>query len=93
MAEGTLVLEEYREQLFSELKVCRVRREARVMIAQAQLQLARERVDDADRDVFWKTLLREIKASADLFVATDVLAAAMADVTLLSIRCGRNSQS
>ena len=84
-------MDEFRRELVSVLKTCRDRREARVMLAQTQLLLARERVSEPDRDRFWKALLRDMKSVSEEFAATDVFAAAIADVTLFSIRCGRQS--
>lgn len=48
------MLDRFRAELFSLLKICQDRREARVMLAQAQLRLIRERFSDVHRDQFWK---------------------------------------
>ena len=84
------MLEAFRGELLVLLQICLDRREARVMLAQAQLRLIRDRLSDSHRDQFWKLLLQEIKTTSREFAASDVLATAMADVTLYSIRCGRN---
>ena len=84
-------MEDFRRELLEFLKSCRDRRAARVMLAQAQLRLARERVGEPHRDQFWKALLLDMKSVSEEFAASDVFATAMADVTLYSIRCGRHS--
>jgi hypothetical protein len=76
------MLEAYRGEILSFLKGCLDRREARVMLAQAQLRLTRDHLSDAHRDEFWKALLQEIKSTPGEFAASDVFATAMADVTL-----------
>jgi hypothetical protein len=85
------MLEAFRGEILSLLKSSVDRREARVMLAQAQLRLTRDRCSDAHRDQFWKALLQEITSTQDEFAASDVFATAMADVTLYSIRCHRSS--
>jgi hypothetical protein len=87
------MLEAFRGELLAILQICLDRREARVMLAQAQLRLTRDRLSDAHRDQFWKSLLQEIQSMTHEFAASDVLATAMADVTLYSIRCGRNPET
>jgi hypothetical protein len=87
------MLEAFRTELLVFLQSCLDRREARVMLAQAQLHLTRDHLSDAQRDQFWKSLLQEIRSMAHKFAASDVLATAMADVTLYSIRCHRNSEA
>jgi hypothetical protein len=61
------------------------------MLAQAQLRLTREHITDAHRDQFWKALLQDVKSGPHEFAASEVSRMAMADVTLYSIRCGRDS--
>jgi hypothetical protein len=85
------MLDSFRAELFLFLKSCLDRREARVTLAQAQLRLTRDRVTDAERDQFWKALLQDLRLVPEQFAASDVYATAMADVTLYSIRCGRDS--
>ena len=87
------MLESFRGELLAFLKDSLDRREARVILAQAQLRLTRERLSDAHRDQFWKSLLQEIQSMRHEFAASDVLATTMADVTLYSIRCGRNPET
>jgi hypothetical protein len=87
------MLEPFRRELLVFLQSCLDRREARVMLAQAQLRLTRDHLSDAQRDQFWKSLLQEIKSMPHEFAASDVLATTMANVTLYSIRCGRNSKT
>jgi hypothetical protein len=87
------MLEAFRGELLVLLQICLDRREARVMLAQAQLRLIRDRLSDAHRDQFWKSLLQEIRSTPHEFAASDVLATAIADVTLYSIRCGRNPET
>ena len=84
------MLEAFRGELLVLLKGCLDRREARVMLAQAQLRLTRERLSDAHRDQFWKALLQDLNWASEEFAAADVFAAALAEITLYSIRCGRN---
>jgi hypothetical protein len=79
-----------REELFSVLKSCHDRREARVMLVLAQLRLTRERFSNIHRDQFWKALLHDLNLASDEFAAADVFAAALGEITLYSIRCGRN---
>jgi hypothetical protein len=90
-----VVLEDFRLELVGLLINCLVRREARVMLAQAQLQLAREYVPELERDAFWKSVLTDIKNAAESFAvaATDVFATALADVTLYRLRCGPQPRS
>ena len=78
--------------LLAQLKGCADRRAARVMIAQTQVDLVNGKMDAIQRDRFWKALLAEINAASHEFVATDVFATVIADVTLQSIRCAKNSQ-
>jgi hypothetical protein len=85
------MLEAFRGELLVLLKISLDRREARVMLAQAQLHLRRERIADAHRDQFWKALLQDVKLTPHEFAASDVFRTAMADITLNSIRCGRDS--
>jgi hypothetical protein len=85
------MLEAFRGEISALLKCCLDRREARVMLAQAQLRLAQDRLSEAHRDQFWKALLHDIRLAPRQFAASDVFATAMADVTLYSIRCGPNS--
>jgi len=85
------MLESFRGELLVLLKISLDRREARVMLAQAQLHLTRERISDAQRDQFWKALLQDVKLAPNEFAASDVFRTAMADITLNSIRCGRDS--
>ena len=85
------MFEAFREELLTLLKISVDRREARVMIAQAQLRLTRDRISDADRDQFWKALLQEVKQTPREFADSDVFRTAMADITLNSIRCGKDS--
>ena len=85
------MLEAFRGEVLALLKRGLDRREARVMLAQAQLQLTRDRVSDLNRDQFWKTLLQDIKLAPHQFAASDVFDTALAEVTLYSIRCGRDS--
>ena len=80
----------FRGELLTLLKISLDRREARVMLAQAQLRLTRDRISDAHRDQFWKALLQDVKLVPNEFAASDVFRTAMADITLYSIRCGRN---
>jgi hypothetical protein len=87
------MLEAFRRELLVLLQICLDRREARVMLAQAQMRLTRDRLSDAHRDQFWKSLLQEIQSRPQEFAASDVLRTAMADVTLYSIRCGRNPET
>ena len=61
------------------------------MLAQAQLRLTRDRISDAQRDQFWKALLQDVKLVPNEFAASDVFRNAMAEITLYSIRCGRDS--
>lgn len=81
----------FRGELLTLLKISLDRREARVMLAQAQLRLTRDRINDADRDQFWKALLQDVRLVPNEFAAWDVFRTAMADITLYSIRCGRDS--
>lgn len=85
------MLEAFRQEILALLKHSVDRREARVMLAQAQLRLAEQRLSGVGRDQFWKALLQDVKRSSHEFAAADVLTTAMADVTLYSIRCGRDS--
>jgi hypothetical protein len=85
------MLDAFREELLVLLKISLDRREARVMLAQAQLRLSESRIGDRDRDQFWKALLKEVKCVPHEFAASDVFRTAMADITLYSIRCGRDS--
>lgn len=85
------MFEAFREELLTLLKISVDRREARVMIAQAQLRLTRDRISDADRDQFWKALLQEVKQTPREFADSDVFRTATADITLNSIRCGKDS--
>src|SRR6204780_569231 len=50
----------FRAELLALLKISRDRREARVLLAQAQLRLAQDHVNDLSRDAFWKALLQDI---------------------------------
>ena len=84
------MLDAFRAELFSLLKSCQDRREARVMLAQAQLRLTREHFSDVHRDQFWKALLQDLNLTSEEFPAGDVFATALAEITLYSIRCGRN---
>jgi len=52
------MLEAFRGELLVLLKISLDRREARVMLAQAQLHLTRERIADAHRDQFWKRFFK-----------------------------------
>jgi hypothetical protein len=85
------MLEAFRGEILAFLRGCTDRREARVMLAQAQLRLTQDRISDLHRDQFWKALLQDVKLSPNEFAASDVFKTAMADVTLYSIRCGRDS--
>jgi|HubBroStandDraft_1064217.scaffolds.fasta_scaffold130930_2 hypothetical protein len=85
------MFETFREELLTLLKISLDRREARVMLAQAQLRLTRDRISDAHRDQFWRALLKDLKLAPQEFAASDVYKTAMADVTLYSIRCGRDT--
>jgi hypothetical protein len=87
---GESMLEAFRAEFFTLLKSCHDRREARVMLAQAQLRLTREHISDLQRDQFWKGLLEDLKLASEEFAAADVFAAALAEITLYSIRCGRS---
>jgi hypothetical protein len=84
------MLESFRGELLAFLKDSLDRREARVMLAQAQLRLTRERISETQRDQFWKALLQDLNLASEEFAASDVFCAALADITLYSIRCGRN---
>jgi hypothetical protein len=88
--EGSM-LEAFRGEILALLRACLDRREARVMLAQAQLHLVQNRLSEVDRDQFWKALLKDLKLAPQGFAASDVFKTAMADVTLYSIRCGRDS--
>jgi hypothetical protein len=85
------MFEAFREELLTLLKICLDRREARVMLAQAQLRLTHDRTSDAHRDQFWKALLLDVKLGPHEFAASDVFDTTMVEVTLYSIRCGRDS--
>ena len=85
------MLEAFRGEILAFLRGCIDRREARVMLAQAQLRLTRDRISDAHRDQFWKALLQDIRLVPNEFAASDVFRTAMADITLYCIRCGRDS--
>jgi len=85
------MLEAFRGEILALLKGCLDRREARVMLAQAQLRLIRGRLSELHRDQFWKALLQDLKLGPHEFAASDVFETAMAEITLYSIRCGRDS--
>ena len=85
------MLEAFRGEILAFLRGCLDRREARVMLAQAQLRLTQNRLNEFDRDQFWKAVLQDVKLVSNEFAASDVLRTAMADITLYSIRCGRDS--
>jgi len=86
------MLEQVGRDLLAQLKACPDRRTTRVMVAQMQVHLVNSKMDAALRDRFWKALFTAIRAASHEFVAADVFATVMADVTLQSIRCAKNSQ-
>jgi hypothetical protein len=57
------MLETFRGEILSLLKTCVDRREARVMLAQTQLRLTRDRSSDTHRDQFWMALLQDITST------------------------------
>jgi hypothetical protein len=74
------MLEAFRGEILAFLRGCLDRREARVMLAQAQLRLTQNRLNEFDRDQFWKAVLQDVKLVSNEFAASDVLRTAMADI-------------
>jgi hypothetical protein len=88
------MLEAFRGELLVLLQISLDRREARVMLAQAQLRLTRDRLNDAPTTInSGSRFSKKSNRCRTKFAASDVLATAMADVTLYSIRCGRNPET